>query len=99
MKTGGDGGFRGMPGQERLVSGAAARKKSGSEIPIFISSGGKVAMVRPCLVFIRKTRMKVELLAQLATNLVVILQSNAVGGVLFICILLAWALILYLRKK
>ena len=43
--------------------------------------------------------MKVELLAQLATNLVVILQSNAVGGVLFICILLAWALILYLRKK
>lgn len=44
-------------------------------------------------------KIEIELLAQLATNLILVLQANPFGGLLLIGILLGSALILFLRKK
>lgn len=44
-------------------------------------------------------KIDIELLAQLATNMILVLQANPVGGLLLIGALLAWALIQFLRKK
>lgn len=43
--------------------------------------------------------MNYEAMAEIAVTIILTLQANATGGVLFVAILLACALILYVRKK